>query len=162
METNPTKSAYQNMPFEEITSKDIGKTITTQARIEHITTPTPSMVTAVFECRSCMRLYEVDEKEVSPDIYEPAVCQECGGRSFKLLLNESKFQDTQELTISKVDTCKTLKVVLSDKATSYDRYFPNQEVEVEGQVKVRKNKNEFELYLDCCGIGIIGGSKPGR
>jgi len=43
--------------------------------------------TILFECRSCLRLQEVpQEKDV---ISEPALCQECGGKNFKLIQIET-------------------------------------------------------------------------
>lgn len=154
MGTRPI-TAPQDMSFEKITSKDIGKVIKTRAVIEHVTKPKPTIITAIFECRSCMRLYEVDEKEFSPDIYEPSVCQECGGRTFKLLPNDCKFQDTQELTITKQNTFKTMKILVHDEYTSYDLYLPQKEIELEGKVMVEKVKNGFEVYIDCFSINML-------
>ena len=144
----------EKIPFEEITSKDIGKVIKTRAVIEHITKPKPTIITAIFECRSCLRLYEVDEND-SQEIYEPAVCQECGGRTFKLLPNDCKFQDTQELTITKENTFKTMKILVHDNYTSYDLYLPQKQIELEGKVMVEKVKNGFEVYIDCFSINML-------
>lgn len=41
-----------------------------------------------------MRLHEVEQSS-SNRIIEPSLCSECGGRSFRLLQEESKYIDTQ-------------------------------------------------------------------
>ena len=155
----PKPLEYVEKSFEEINSHDVGKVITTQAVITHVTKPTPSWLAAVFECRYCMRLYEVEHKPTSC-LREPAVCQECGGRSFKVLPDESKFQDTQELTISTKNTTKTMKITLVDGDTSYDLYRPNQEIKLEGQLKVIKTNSDLELHIHCFNIQVIQDLEP--
>ena len=55
-------------------------------------------------------------------IIEPSLCSECGGRSFRLLQEESKNVNTQLLVTGSKDTSRKLQVVIEDDLTSWDDY----------------------------------------
>ena len=82
-----------NVSLRFLRSKYIGKFVAVDGIVRKTDEIRPRIITATFECRSCMRLHEIPQK--SSLISEPALCQECGGRSFRLLQEESEFMDTQ-------------------------------------------------------------------
>ena len=83
-----------NIQLRYLRSKYIGKFVAVDG-IVHKTIEgiRPRIINALFEYRSCMRLQEV--LQTSNMISEQALSQECGGRSSKLLQEESEFMDTQ-------------------------------------------------------------------
>jgi len=140
--------------LEEIGSQHVGKTIETTATITHVEKPKTIVKTAIFECRGCMRIYEVEQK--TEIIHEPNVCIECGSRTYKFLTDESEYGDIQYLTISTEKTSKSLKVILKDKETSYDKYHVGQTVQIKGVLQSRYTKNSnFELILNSFNIQIL-------
>jgi DNA replicative helicase MCM subunit Mcm2 (Cdc46/Mcm family) len=91
------KNVRNNVPLRYLRSEFIGKFIAVDGIVRKTDEIHPRIMTAVFECRSCMRIHEVAQK--SNIIHEPAVCTECGGRSFKLLQDESQYMDTQTVKL---------------------------------------------------------------
>ena len=97
-----------------LTSSNIGSLISTMAHVITVSPVNPRMAVAVFECRSCMRIHEIEQK--TNIIYEPAVCMECGGRSFKLIQDESTYIDSQTATV-RVNTINSEGKTISKKIT---------------------------------------------
>lgn len=81
------------IPLKILLSKYIGKFVSADGIVRKTDEIRPRIETGVFECRGCMRLHEVEQKSDNR-IIEP-LCSECGGRSFRLLQEESKYVDTQ-------------------------------------------------------------------
>ena len=76
----------------ELDSTNNGDFISAKAMIKNITTIQPTLKTAVYECRGCMRLHYVevaDKKQVTL----PSLCIECGSRSFRLLSEDSLYRN---------------------------------------------------------------------
>ncbi|MCE7699371.1 MAG: AAA family ATPase, partial [Methanobacterium paludis] len=86
-----------NIQLRYLRSKYIGKFVAVDGIIRKTDEIRPRIMNALFECRSCMRLQEVPQP--SNLLSEPALCQECGGRSFRLLQEESEFMDTQTIKV---------------------------------------------------------------
>ena len=82
------------IPLKTLLSKYIGKFVSADGIVRKTDEIRPRIETGVFECRGCMRLHEVEQSS-SNRIIEPSLCSECGGRSFRLLQEESKYIDTQ-------------------------------------------------------------------
>lgn len=82
-------SVPYSVMLKDLDSENIGQFISTAAMIKNITPVKTRINQATFECRSCMRLHRINEK--NPILTEPSLCLECGGKSFKLLTEESKF-----------------------------------------------------------------------
>ena len=83
-----------NVPLSELLSKYIGNFVSADGIVRKTDEIRPRIEVGVFECRGCMRLHEVEQTS-SNHISEPSLCSECGGRSFRLLQEESKYIDTQ-------------------------------------------------------------------
>lgn len=139
--------------FEQLNSEYNGKTITTKAEICDVTQPKPVVSKAVFECKSCMRLYEVEQKY--EEMREPVICKECGGKSFKLIHEKSEFKEIQYLTVTSENTTKQLLVLLTGINVSYDDYNVGDTVELTGTVKIRRFRNTFQLYVVCDDINLV-------
>jgi len=140
------KNVRNNVPLRFLRSELIGKFIAVDGIVRKTDEIHPRIMTAVFECRSCMRLHEVAQK--SNIIHEPAVCTECGGRSFKLLQDESRYMDTQTVklqepleNLSGGDQPRQINVVLEDDMV--DTLTPGDKVRVTGILKtVRDDKTK--------------------
>jgi replicative DNA helicase Mcm len=155
------KNAELNIRFENIRnniqlrylrSKYIGKFVAVDGIVRKTDEIRPRIVNALFECRSCMRLQEVPQ--TSNMISEPALCPECGGRSFKLLQEESEFMDTQTTklqepleNLSGGEEPKQILVVMEDDLV--DSLTPGDIVKITGIMKtVRDEKTKrFKNYI---------------
>ena len=80
--------------LKDLLSKYIGTFVAADGIVRKTDEIRPRIETGVFECRGCMRLHEVEQTSGN-HIIEPSLCSECGGRSFRLLQEESKYIDTQ-------------------------------------------------------------------
>ena len=98
-----------------------------------------------------MRLHEVPQ--TSNLISEPALCQECGGRSFRILQEESEFMDTQTTKVQEPlenlsggEQPRQILVVLEDDLV--DSVTPGDIVRITGTMKtVRDEKTKrFKNY----------------
>ena len=150
------KNAELNIRFENIRNniqlRYIGKFVAVDGIVRKTDEIRPRIINALFECRSCMRLQEVPQ--TSNMISEPALCQECGGRSFKLLQEESEFMDTQTTklqepleNLSGGEEPKQIMVVMEDDLV--DTLTPGDIVKITGVMKtVRDEKTKrFKNYI---------------
>ncbi|HEX3013962.1 MAG TPA: minichromosome maintenance protein MCM [Methanobacterium sp.] len=142
------------IPLRELKSKYIGKFIAVDGIIRKANEIRPRIVNAMFECRSCMRLHEVPQK--SNMISEPALCQECGGRSFRLLQEESEFIDTQTTklqepleNLSGGEQPRQINVVLEDDLV--DTITPGDIIRITGILKTVRDEQTklFKNYIYC-------------
>ena len=118
----------------DITPENVGNIVTIEGRVDVACLPEPVIDTGVFECKSCMRLHDV--KQTSEEIRQPAVCTECGGRIFKLLANDSKFTESQQITV-RVDTIPyPIAVILTGSRCDYNRYNVDDKVTFRGVLMV--------------------------
>ncbi len=141
-----------NIQLRYLRSKYIGKFVAVDGIVRKTDEIRPRIVNAQFECRSCMRLQEVPQ--TSNMISEPALCQECGGRSFRLLQEESEFIDTQTTklqepleNLSGGEEPKQILVVMEDDLV--DSLTPGDIVKITGTMKtVRDEKTKrFKNYI---------------
>ena len=79
----------EETPLKYMLSGKVGRFTQTQGVVMGVYEVRPKIKTAVFECRGCMRLHEVEQDLASNKIVEPSLCNECGGLTFRLLKNES-------------------------------------------------------------------------
>ncbi|MGZ7070218.1 MAG: minichromosome maintenance protein MCM [Methanobacterium sp.] len=142
------------IPLRDLRSKFIGKFIAVDGIIRKANEIRPRIVNAMFECRSCMRLHEVPQK--SNLISEPALCNDCGGRSFRLLQEESEFLDTQTTKVQEPlenlsggEQPRQINVVLEDDLV--DEVTPGDIIRISGILKtVRDDKTKlFKNYIYC-------------
>lgn len=84
----------ENIELKNLDSDDNGKFISTTAMIKNISEIKTNLKTAIYECRSCMKLYDID---VGPDEVAkvPTYCMECGGKSFNLLREHCDFRNVR-------------------------------------------------------------------
>ena len=136
--------------LQDLNSKYIGSFVSYEGIIEEVNEPAPRIDIGVFECRGCMRLHEVEQTSGNK-IIEPSLCSECGGRSFRLLQEESKYVNTQLLVTGSKDTSRKLQVVIEDDLTSWDDYNIGQFIRFTGTLKTfREEKSgKFKFYLYC-------------
>lgn len=102
----------------------------------------PYIKEGVYECRGCMRLYNITNKIGEP-AKEPSLCQECGGKNFQILEAESKFEDTQILVIQEPienvqgrEQPREMTVIL--EGCMVDTILPGELVRTTGILKTRK------------------------
>ena len=93
------KNVANCIPIEKINSNHIGQYITTRIHIHKVYDVESTLKTAIFECKGCLRLHEV-EQDITGNLIKPPLCSECGGKSFKILSDVSKYQDVQKITTS--------------------------------------------------------------
>ena len=141
-----------NVHLRYLRSEYIGKFIAVDGIVRKTDEIHPRIMSAVFECRSCMRIHDVEQK--SNIIHEPAVCQECGGRSFKLLQEESRYMDTQTVklqepleNLSGGDQPRQINIVLEDDLV--DTLTPGDKIRVTGTLKTVRDERtkRFNNYI---------------
>ena len=140
------KNVRNIVPLRFLRSEFIGKFIAVDGIVRKTDEIHPRIMTAAFECRSCLRIHEVAQK--SNLIHEPAVCTECGGRSFKLLQDESEYMDTQTVklqepleNLSGGDQPRQINIVLEDDLV--DTLTPGDKIRMTGILKtVRDEKTK--------------------
>lgn len=146
------ENVSNNIPLRLLRSKFIGKFISVDGIVRKTDEIRPRIVNAVFECRGCMRIHEVSQS--SNMITEPSLCQDCGGRSFRLLQEESEFLDTQTVklqepleNLSGGEQPRQILVVLEDDLV--DSLTPGDIVKVTGTLRtVRDEKTRrFKNYI---------------
>lgn len=87
-------------PLKYMLSDQVGRFTQTQGVIQGVYPVRPQITKAVFECRGCMRLQEVEQEPNINGILAPTLCSECGGRSFKLLKEESTYTNERLLLLT--------------------------------------------------------------
>ncbi|WP_409199828.1 minichromosome maintenance protein MCM [Methanobrevibacter sp. DSM 116169] len=134
-------------------SKYIGKFVSCDGIVRKTDEIRPRIETGVFECRGCMRLHEVEQRSDSR-IVEPSLCSECGGRSFRLLQEESKYVDTQTArmqepleNLSGGTEPKQILMVLEDDLV--DELNPGDKVRITGTLKTfrEERSGKFKNYI---------------
>lgn len=150
------KNVTNIIPLQLLNSKYVGSFVQVEGIIDKMGEPTPIIENAVFECRGCMRLHEVEQYS-DRTIIEPSLCGECGGRSFRLLQEESHYIDKQVLLIGDNKTSRKLEIILDDDLTSWDDYNIGDAMLFTGTFKVYKqSKNSpFTFYLYCNNVERI-------
>lgn len=137
------KNVRNKIPLRFLRSEFIGKFIAVDGIVRKTDEIHPRIMSAVFECRSCMRMHEVEQK--SNIIHEPAVCQECGGRSFRLVQDESRYMDTQTVklqepleNLSGGDQPRQINIILEDDLV--DTLAPGDKVRITGTLKTQRDE----------------------
>ncbi|EKF85393.1 minichromosome maintenance protein MCM [Methanobacterium formicicum] len=146
------ENVRNNIPLRYLRSKYIGKFVAVDGIVRKTDEIRPRIQKAIFECRSCMRLHEVQQK--SNIVTEPALCQECGGRSFRILQEESEFLDTQNTKVQEPlenlsggEQPRQINVILEDDLV--DTVTPGDVIRITGTMKtVRDEKTKrFHNYI---------------
>ena len=142
-----------NVPLSDLLSKYIGSFVSADGIVRKTDEIRPRIETGVFECRGCMRLQEVEQTSGN-HIMEPSLCSECGGRSFRLLQEESKYIDTQSArmqepleNLSGGTEPKQMLMVLEDDLV--DELNPGDKVRITGTLKTfrEERSGKFKNYI---------------
>ncbi|MEN6554366.1 MAG: minichromosome maintenance protein MCM, partial [Methanobacterium sp.] len=157
----------QTNPLKELDTQHIDNFISTVAMVKNITPIKAKMKTASFECRGCMRLYEVPQIEGELKVSEPALCVECGGHSFRLAPEASEFinyryvklEEPLELRKSGA-TREFMAYMEEDLAGPTQTIKPGDVVDVSGQFDVIYNEktNEWPFLLKIHNIKPLNSS----
>ncbi|RLG21265.1 AAA family ATPase [Candidatus Micrarchaeota archaeon] len=147
---------FYNLPPENkvllrnLSSQHINKFISVDGVVTKVTEVKPKIVEAVFECKNCLRRISVKQEEQSEKLTEPTVCV-CGGKSFELILEESKFIDTQKAEIQEPlevlrggEQVKTITLWLEDDLTN--RLVPGDKIEVIGVLRLEAPKRKGSIF----------------
>ena len=142
-----------NIPLSDLLSKYIGNFVSADGIVRKTDEIRPRIETGVFECRGCMRLHEVEQISGN-HIVEPSLCSECGGRSFRLLQEDSKYIDTQSArmqepleNLSGGTEPKQMLLVLEDDLV--DELNPGDKVRITGTLKTfrEERSGKFKNYI---------------
>ena len=141
------------IPLKDLLSKYIGTFVAADGIVRKTDEIRPRIETGVFECRGCMRLHEVEQTSGN-HIIEPSLCSECGGRSFRLLQEESKYIDTQTArmqepleNLSGGTEPKQMLMILEDDLV--DELNPGDKVRITGTLKTfrEERSGKFKNYI---------------
>ena len=141
------------IPLKTLLSKYIGTFVAADGIVRKTDEIRPRIETGVFECRGCMRLHEVEQTSAN-HIIEPSLCSECGGRSFRLLQEESKYVDTQTArmqepleNLSGGTEPKQMLMILEDDLV--DKLNPGDKVSITGTLKTfrEERSGKFKNYI---------------
>ena len=147
------ENIINNVQLSELLSKYIGSFVSSDGIVRKTDEIRPRIETAVFECRGCMRQHEVEQTS-SNNIMGPSLCPECGGRSFRLLQEESKYIDTQSArmqepleNLSGGTEPKQILLVLEDDLV--DELNPGDKVRITGTLKTLKEEKsgKFKNFI---------------
>ena len=142
-----------NIPLSDLLSKYIGSFVSADGIVRKTDEIRPRIETGVFECRGCMRITEVEQTSGN-HIMEPSLCSECGGRSFRLLQEDSKNIDTQSArmqepleNLSGGTEPKQMLMVLEDDLV--DELNPGDKVRITGTLKTfrEERSGKFKNYI---------------
>lgn len=86
-------------PLKEADSNKIGNLIQVKGVVKGLGLHQTKINTAVYECNGCMRYHTVKQNMNNNKLISPSMCSECGGRSFRLVEEESKYTDVRELIL---------------------------------------------------------------
>jgi replicative DNA helicase Mcm len=135
-----------NAKLRELDTDHIGNFISTTAMVKNITPIQARIKRAIYECRGCMRLHEIQIPEGSA-IITPSLCVECGGKSFRLLSDESEFIDCrfakleEPLELRQAGITREFKAYMDSYLASPNHVIkPGDVCEVSGIFDVVKNE----------------------
>lgn len=145
-----------NINIRELDATTNGKFISTTAMIKSITKVQVGLKTAVYECRSCMRLHSMDLSQ-DMTIIEPSLCKDCGGRSFKLLKEKSQYVNERYVKLeepleNRIDgSTREFKAYMKDFLASPHHYLKAGDVcNISGKFNIIKDKKEdkWDFLID--------------
>lgn len=152
--------------IKELLSHNIGKLIKTTGVVKGLYKITSVLKVGVFECRNCLKLYEV-EQPTAFRIVEPAICNEsnCGGRSFRLVKSESKYINTRQILIEEPmedlgnnTNPRNLIVTLQGDGDFINKVNVGDRANITGILDTQRNEKTgaFDFYIKGNNIEKIG------
>lgn len=148
----------------DLLSDKIGSFIKTTGVVKGLYEIKPVMNVGVFECRGCMRIYE-EKQNSTGNIIEPSLCNECGGRSFRLLEEESSYYNSRKLLLEEPvedlgnkTNPRNILVVLTGDGDFINKVNVGDRVNITGILSnYRDDKTgEFNFYINGNNIEKIG------
>lgn len=132
----------------DVKSRNIGNLIVFNARIVEAYSIEPMISISVFECKSCMKLHNIFQN--SHFLSEPTLCQECGGRNFRLLQGESEFIDSQKFVFEGINVgeSRRFNAILKGSLIEYNKFQEGMEVSVTAIPRFLRDKNGNQIYLE--------------
>ncbi|NOZ76890.1 MAG: minichromosome maintenance protein MCM [Euryarchaeota archaeon] len=144
--------------IKDIRSADVGILLSVTGIVRKATDVRPKLVEGAYECQRCgdiMRIPQDGEK-----LKEPYLCESCEKKGpFKLLIDESKFIDSQKIQIQESlealrggEHPKELAIYLEDDLTG--RITPGDRIEVVGILRAVRKKvgseklRVFEIFIE--------------
>lgn len=141
-------------PLEDLLNDKIGQLIETEARVINLTDIRPIIKTAVFECKGCMKSHYIEQDLTNKNIIFPSLCNECGGKSFRLLEADSIYEDTRILIVAGLNLTKSnnrrLNILLKDDLIYKAK--GGEHIKITGILKVSQNEKKSEYYIDANNI----------
>ena len=141
------------IPLKFLLSEYIGKFVSADGIVRKTDEIRPRIEIGVFECRGCMLVHEVQQGSGN-SIIEPSLCTGCGGRSFRLLQEDSKYVDTQTARIQEPlenlsggTEPKQMLITLEDDLV--DCLNPGDSVRITGILKTfrEERSGKFKNYI---------------
>lgn len=154
-----------NCTLHELDATYNGDMISAKALIKNITEPKPALKRAVYECRSCMRLINVEA--VDGVVTPPSICPECAGKSFRLDDSLSEYRNyrlvklEEPLEYRKGGATREFKGYMQDYlASPYHTLKAGDVVDIVGEFNIRKSdktnkKSEFEFIINLHNINTV-------
>ena len=142
-----------NIPLSDLLSEYIGNFVSADGIVRKTDEIRPRIETAKFECRGCARIQDVEQNS-GTRIIEPSLCPDCGGRSFRLLQEDSKYIDTQSArmqepleNLSGGTEPKQMLMVLENDLV--DELNPGDKVRITGILKTfrEERSGKFKNYI---------------
>ena len=148
---------FKNIPYtplEDLLNDKIGQLIETEARVINLTDIRPIIKTTVFECKGCMKSHYIEQDLTNKNIIFPSLCNECGGKSFRLLKDDSIYEDTRILIVAGLNLTKSnnrrLNILLKDDLIYKAK--GGEHIKITGILKVSQNEKKSEYYIDANNI----------
>ncbi len=151
-----------NIDLRVLDSKNVGKFISTTAMVKSISPIKPRVIITLFECTSCLEHHKVIQ--LTNQINGPALCSQCGGKSFNLISSESKFINTlflkleEPLELRKDSTTREfIATVEGDLVNPEKTITPGTVVEISGFFETIRNEktDEWNFIIQANNINPI-------
>ena len=153
------RNVSNEVPLKDLTSFRMGEFVKVRGIVSKVEKPFVRMDIALFECRGCMRLHEV-EQQSNTKIMEPSICSECGGRSFRLLQNQSKFEDIQHAILREIlndesSRAEPIEILIVLEGDLIRELRKKDIVDLTGTLRTFRKGNGFINYLYVNNIEFI-------
>ena len=152
----------EETPLKYMLSQEVGRFTQTQGVIQGVYPIRPKIKKAVFECKGCMRLHEVDQDYNTNKIVEPSLCNECGGRSFRLRKELSTYINERLLLITEPqedlnleDNPRQLLVNLVGNKEFVTRVNAGSRVSITGVLNSEEDKDKQRFTLTANNINKL-------
>jgi len=138
-----------------ITSEHIDQFMSIDGLVTTVSESRPKIVNAVFECRHCGRVYNIEQTDQSGKLAEPASCA-CERKNFNLVLEQCTFIDSQRAEAQEPlellrggEQAKRLSLWIESDLTN--QLIPGDTVEITGVLRLQNPKargSVYDKYLD--------------